>query len=224
MKQHVLPALPLSNIVPCFRASSFRPFSIMSQADIDAFVLSASNFTLTIEGVTAAVTRGIPVNGSHSSDGWTALHYAVHHQRRKLVVALLAAGADANVKDNYGRTSVWRGALQSTAEILQLLIDGGSSVNESDNYGLTPLIVLARSNNGDAAARLQVLLACPELNLDARYGGITAEEWAASKGDLELAVAIAEERRRRMRWNGLRSTWIAAIAAPPTFCATPPAL
>jgi hypothetical protein len=46
----------------------------MSQADIDAFVHSARHRNLSPGGVTAAVARGIPVNGMHSS-GYTALHF-----------------------------------------------------------------------------------------------------------------------------------------------------
>ena len=184
----------------------------MSQADIDAFVESAANGMLTPEGVTTAVvTRGIPVNGRNS--GWrvTALHQAVYNKRREVVVALLAAGANPNVTDVYGRTSVWVGAMFSTADILQLLIDGGGGVNELSNDGETPLIVCVRYNNGDAAARLQVLLACPELDLDAKYKGKTAEEWVR-RGHPELAAAIAEERARRERWSALRAAWIAATA------------
>jgi ankyrin repeat protein len=184
----------------------------MSQADIDAFVWSAANGMLTPEGVTTAVAKGIPVNGRQSATGRTALPFAVSWSRRELVVALLAAGADANVKDNSGWTSVAWGALASTADIPQLLIDGGGNVNEPDNVGRTPLIVLARSNNGDAATRLQVLLRCPELDLDAKYDGMTAEEWAVRRGHSELAAAIAEERARRERWSALRAAWIAATA------------
>ncbi len=42
-------------------------------------------------------------------------------------------------------------------------------------HGETPLIALVRFKSGDAAARLQVLLACPELDLDAKYAGKTAD-------------------------------------------------
>jgi ankyrin repeat protein len=186
----------------------------MSQADIDAFVWSAANDMLTLEGVTTAVTRGIPVNGGNVH-GFTALHSAVLYDRRELVVALvvalLATGADPNVKDINGRTSVWVGAYNSTADILQMLIDGGGSVNEPDNYGETPLIALV-DNYGDVAARLQVLLACPELDLDAEFKGKTAQEWAVRKGRSQLALAIAEERARRERWSALRAAWIAATA------------
>ncbi len=199
----------------------------MSQAEIDAFVESARNYRLTPEGVTTAVvTRGISVCGRHSSDGWTALHFAVYFKRRQLVVALLAAGADANVKDDAGRTSVWWGAYNSTADILQLLIDGGGSVNEADNVGRTPLIVLVLSNllsnllsnyGAAVAARLQVLLACSHLDLDTEYAGKTAEEWAVTEGNTQLTVAIAEERERRERWSALRAAWIAAITPTATI-------
>jgi ankyrin repeat protein len=186
----------------------------MSQADIDAFVWSAANDRLTPEGVTTAVIkRGIPVNGRHSSNGWTALHYAVRFRHRELAVALLVAGADANMTNLCGFTPVWLGAAFSIADILQLLIDGGGSVNEAHNYGETPLIALVKYNRGDAAARLQVLLVCIELDLDAKYRGRTAEEWAVRKGCFQLALAIAEERAKRERWSALRAAWVAATTS-----------
>jgi hypothetical protein len=187
----------------------------MSQSQIDYFVFAARFGVLTPKGVTAAVvTDEIPVNGqSNYLDDFTALHFAVLYKRRVLVVALLAAGADANVKNNHGVTSVWSAAFGSTADILQLLVDGGGSINNVDNVGQTPLIALVRWNRGDAAARLQVLLSCPELDLDSTYEGKTAEEWAVHCGHTQLAVVIAEERARR-RWSALRAAWIAATANP----------
>jgi ankyrin repeat protein len=186
--------------------SSTTNNNIMSQADIDAIVL-------TPEGVATAVARGIPVN-ARGEWGYTALQRTVLWKpRRELVIALLEAGADPNVKNFFGKTSVWAGAYDSTADILQLLIDGGGSVNEPANFlRLTPLIALARNNCGDALARLQILLACPELNLEVICGGKTAEEWAVMRGHPELAVAIADERRRRVRWSTVRCSWIAATA------------
>ena len=153
---------------------------------------AADNGTLTLDGIAAAVASGVDVNGKRCGD--TALHCAVVRKRRELVAALLAAGADANVKSDYhDRTSVWRGAVNSTADILQLLIDGGGSVNEADSHVESPLIALVRNNNGDAAARLGVLLAQPELDLDAKYQGRTAEERAVEWRRPELAAAIAAE-------------------------------
>ncbi len=164
------------------------------------------------------IKSGIPVNGRHSSDGGTALHYAVLRKRREVIIALLAAGADANIKNDIGETSVWLSAVGSFADILQLVIDGGGSVNKPDNYGQTPLIEFVSSVRGDAANRLEVLFACPELELDAKRHGKTAEEWAVIKGHPGAATLIAEERRRRMRWSALRLTWIAAITATTVAC------
>ncbi len=202
-------------MTPLATYPSLRSFSVMSQADINAFVHCAGRGgLLTPEGVTTAVgSRNIPVNGRRSGDGLTALHYAVYRKRCELVVPLLAAGADPNVKDAWDSTLVWWGAADSTADIVQLLIDGGGSVNEPDNCGQTPLIALIWYDIGDVADRLGVLLACPELDLDAKHDGKTAEEWAVHDGHSHLAAVISQERARRKRWSALRTTWIAAIIA-----------
>jgi ankyrin repeat protein len=196
-----------------FVAHEIQKAATMSQDDIDAFITSASLYAvLTPQGVvTAVLERGIPVNGRSSSSGCSALHWAVCNQSRELVVALLEMGADANVKDNHGWTSVWWAAYTSTAEILQLLLDGGGSVNEPNNDGETPLIALVSSSEGDAAG-LGVLLARPELDLDVTYEGKTAEQWAEEEGysDYAAAIAATAAKRHGARWDGLRSTWIAA--------------
>jgi hypothetical protein len=138
----------------------------------------------------------------------------VLNRHHKAIVALLAAGADPNVKGDGGGTSVLWGAAFSTADILQLLMDGGGSVNEPDDSGWTPLIALVRCNAVHAAARLQVLLACIELDLDAEYEGKTAEGWAVHRRHFKFAAAIAEERARRERWSALRVAWIAVTVLP----------
>ncbi len=180
----------------------------MSRADIYAFVDSAYYNTLTPEGVTTALAKGIPLNARQRISGCTALHYAVYHKNRELVVALLDAGANANMQDNEGRTSVWEAAYRSTAEILQLLLDGGGNINQTTYDGETILIALLGSNDGDAAARLNVLLAWPKLNLDAKWRGRVAEHWALLKRRPGKAIVIAAERARRQRWSDLRSAWI----------------
>jgi ankyrin repeat protein len=165
----------------------------MSQAEIDAFVVSAWNGTLTPEYVTMAVARGIPVNGRDSDDGSTALHWAVRLRHRELVVALLAAGANARIKDDDDDTPLCVGIFSSTADILELLINGGGSVNELYQNGDTPLIAFVRWSYFCGKSRLRVLLACPELDLDARSDGKTAEEWAIHEGRSKIAAAIAAE-------------------------------
>ena len=68
-------------------------------------------------------------------------------------------------------------------------------MNEANDDGETPLIALVRWNYGDAAAVLGVLLACADLDLDAKCDGKIAEEWAVKKGRGALAAAITAEVR-----------------------------
>jgi hypothetical protein len=197
------------------------------QTDINEFVRVASHSRLKWKSVMAAIWNGIPVNGRWNRldeqccagspvcgcAGCTALHWATYHQRYETVKVLLAAGANVNVKAESGVTPVWKGAECSTASILQLLIDGGGIVNTTENESQTALIALAKWNHGDAIARLAVLLACQELDLDAKWEEHTAEEWALSNRHFTLAKAIANERCQRARWGCFRSAWVAAIIA-----------
>ncbi len=86
---------------------------------------------------------------------------------------------------------VWA-ARSSTAEILQLLIESGGHVN-AGRYGPAPIASLLKHKKGDMAARLKVLLARPELDLNAEWNGETAEELAEDGGLGDLAAAIAAE-------------------------------
>jgi ankyrin repeat protein len=196
-------------------APTAHPIStFMSQEAIDAKILSVCMGTLNGDGVKDKTgSEQVTINAQHSGTGWTALHCAVFHKHRELAIALLAAGADANMKDIHGRTSVYWGAYSSTTDILQLLLDGGGSANEPSNIGETPLMMLARHNVGDAAARLDMLLARPELDLDATFAGKTADDWALQIGLRTAAIAIATERVIRDRWNVFRATWVALAAA-----------
>jgi hypothetical protein len=187
----------LHNQLSARDAVSAPAFHIMSQKDIDAFVTafgSAARPQLAPEDVMKAVKRGIPVNGQDSVWWFTALHVTVLTERKELALALLKAGADASIKDDAGRTPVLWAAKFGTLETLRLLIEWGGSVNQADNGGTTPLVAVARWQlTDDAAAKLDVLLARPELDLDAKCEGKTAEQWALYKGFDDLAVAIAAE-------------------------------
>ncbi len=167
----------------------------MSQADIDTFVRAAWKNTLTPADVATAVAHGVNVSGQDSmAPHYTALHHEVHNKNSEMVAALLAEHADPNAKAQYGETPTFQAATEGTAGILKQLVDHGGDVNMGNKYGVTPLIAVV-SNVGDAAARLAVLLARPELNLDARFGGRTAEQWARENGQSGFADAIAAEVR-----------------------------
>ncbi len=181
---------------------------IMSQADIDAFIDSAYRCTITVESVLRAVASGIPINGRHSTRKSTALWHALCLRRLDIIAVLLAVGANTNAKYEQGCTAVLRACLLFTADIVQLLINGGGSVNEVGNRGETVLYAcLYGCGLGDARARLGVLLARPELDMDAPY-----EVEIPTFVPRDMLVATADERVARRRWSNCRLAWMAAIA------------
>ena len=155
------------------------------------FINAAEKGTLTADDIAAAVASGVDVNGTRW--GETALRVAVVNQFPVVVAALLAAGADVNAKDAHGGEAVLWCVYNGSVEMLQLLVDSGGSVNAADSSGCTPLAALVLNDGDLAAARLSVLLACPELELDAVFEGNTAEQWALQEGCGHLAAAIATE-------------------------------
>jgi hypothetical protein len=183
----------------------------MSQADIDAFVTSAHS-GLTFEAVMKAIATDFPMNGRRSKDGYTALQFAAYFDNEMLVVALLAAGADPDVKDHDGWTAVMWAAAWSNPTILQLLIDAGGSVNATTKLGQTPLIAVI-DYNGNPANTRDALLARPELELNERFEGKMAEERAAFKNQTEFVAAIADARAKQRRWAHIRTAWVGATAA-----------
>jgi ankyrin repeat protein len=56
------------------------------------------------------------------------------------VQVLLAAGADVEVKDNNGRTSVMYASRNGRKEVVQVLLAAGADVEVKDNDGWTALM------------------------------------------------------------------------------------
>jgi ankyrin repeat protein len=57
---------------------------------------------------------------------------------------LLEEGADVNVKDKYGATTLMMASTKGLTEIVKLLMDAGGNVNTSTPNGFTPLIVASQ--------------------------------------------------------------------------------
>ena len=102
-----------------------------------------------------------------------------HHD---VVVWLLSRGADPN-----GDWVMWSCACNSTAAILQLLIDAGGDVNR-ESGGDLPLFSAAGS-----ADRVHVVLAQPCLDVSVTFHGQTLEQYARGPGFPMLADMIAQE-------------------------------
>jgi ankyrin repeat protein len=88
-----------------------------------------------------------------NSSGLSALHLAVKGKKLDLAEALLAAGADINVKDEDSNTPLYAllksksGALNPTEEAnAKWLVEKGADLNVPGDYGFTALHFAARSS------------------------------------------------------------------------------
>ncbi len=82
---------------------------------------------------------GIDVN-KKDIYGWTLLYNASITGRMPIVKLLLNQGADANIADNDGKTSLSAACtIRIYIDIVELLLNWGADVNRADNYGQTAL-------------------------------------------------------------------------------------
>src|SRR5690554_2047923 len=121
-----------------------------SQAVSAASVLVDAARSLDTAGAVAAIAQQADVNEAEA-DGTTALHWAVHHDDAKLVEALLQAGADPTVANDYGATPMSEAAVVGNVEVIEQLLDAGADADSPNAEGQTALMVVARTSNIEAA-------------------------------------------------------------------------
>ena len=84
-----------------------------------------------------------------SDESLPPLHLATIHGANYWVTDLLAAGADVNVKDEFGRTPLHWAAEEGHYAVAVLLLGAGASLEAKDLDGRTPLYYAERYGNGD---------------------------------------------------------------------------
>ena len=116
------------------------------------------------------------------------LPVAVAKKHHDVVVWLLSRGADPN-----GNDAMYYGAVESTADILLLLIDAGGGVNRECD-GRAPLFWAVHGNSED---KVRVLLAQPTLDFTITSNKKTPEQYARDSRRVKPAVAalISQEVR-----------------------------
>jgi len=84
----------------------------------------------------------------------TPLHEEVQQGRKQAVDLLLAAGADVNAKDKYGKTPLHHAARLGRTDIVEALLHNGAKVSASDEDWSTPLHEAAMKDHTDLASLL----------------------------------------------------------------------
>jgi ankyrin repeat protein len=151
-------------------------------------------------GVAAQTTGKADVNAVQP-DGATALHLAVYAEDAEKTAQLIRAGANVNVRNNYGVSPLAIAAKHANTNILGQLMKAGADPNDKINFinaDETPLMHAARAGNVDAVNML--LLAGAQANARESWNGQSAIQWAAAEGHgavVEALIAGGADIRQR---------------------------
>jgi len=120
--------------------------------------------------------------------GATPLMYAAAVGSPEAVKLLLAAGADAKIKNAFDTTALTWGA--ANLEKVRLLVEAGADVNARSKVGMTPLLVAASTAGSIEIVRF---LMAHGADLKTPVGGATPLLAAAMASDLNMARLFVEK-------------------------------
>jgi ankyrin repeat protein len=140
-------------------------------------------------GAAATVCAATPAD---TGDGTTPLHWAVYDSNVDAVRGLIRAGADMNVRNDYGATPLTEAAEAGNVEIIGQLLKAGADPESSNDDGQTALMILARTSNIPAAQLL--LKHRAKVNAVEKFRGQTALMWAAAERQPEMVKLLIRHR------------------------------
>jgi len=145
-------------------------------------------------------------------DGTTAIMYASANDDIELVRALIKAGANVKVKNQFGTSAITEAAIIGSAPIIDALLKAGADANTKTPEGETSLMEAARAGKLEAAKRL--LDAGADANAKETWGGQSAIMWAASQGQPEMIKLLAS-RGADVNARGVIHQWERKVITEP---------
>ena len=134
--------------------------------------------------------KAVDVNAA-GPDGSTAVMYAAANGDLELVRALIKAGANVKLKNQFGTSALTEAAIIGSAPVVEALLKAGADPNFRTTDGETPLMAAARSGKVDAAKAL--LAAGAEINAKETWGGQSALMWAAAQSQADMVKFLASK-------------------------------
>ena len=121
------------------------------------------------------------------NQGSRALIYAVSNGYTEIVEALMAAGADVNIQNKYGKTALMFAAVNGYTEIAKVLMAAGADVNIQNKYGKTALMFAV--DRKDIEILKDLIAANADVNARDQNGA-TALMKAVEKRDPEIVKVL----------------------------------
>jgi hypothetical protein len=160
--------------------------SASAGAPIDPQEVVAASMVGDLERIQTLVARDPSAVDALDGNGWSALHWAAVRGHREVAMALLNAGARADIAGADGGTPLHWAAHHDDVELISRVLDRGAPLEHANRWGRTALHVVARRGCAGVA---RVLLA-----RGADLGAVTTEGWTplhvASRADHPHVAAI----------------------------------
>uniref|UniRef100_A0A8D2LMG9 Uncharacterized protein n=1 Tax=Varanus komodoensis TaxID=61221 RepID=A0A8D2LMG9_VARKO len=123
------------------------------------------------------------VDAKASQAGQTALMLAVSHGRQEMVAALLACGADVNLRDEEGSTALMCACEHGRAGTVRLLLSQPAcDVSIADHDGNDAASIALEAGHHDIAGLISAHLAQPVAGSPVSISGCTLEQGVPQEG------------------------------------------
>jgi ankyrin repeat protein len=153
-----------------------------------------------------------------SSDGTTALHWAVYRNDVPLVEHLLVLGANPNAKNDYGSSPLSEAAVVGNPAVVKKLLQAGADVESPNADGQTALMIVARTSNLEVARLL--LDHGASVNAREQWHGQTALMWAAAENQPAM-VRLLLEHHAHVNERSALATFERQVTSEPRMQARP---